>query len=105
MGFGKKLGDIAFENGGRPVGLGLFFAGNLNRYRGREGAELIRRIKDLVDPNGVMNPGKVVETGTRFGISLPAAFMNFGMNMMAGMKRIMPRDKIGDRELSKLKKK
>jgi hypothetical protein len=30
--------------------------------------------------------------------------MNFGMNMMAGMKRIMPRDKMGERELSKLKK-
>jgi glycolate oxidase len=105
MGFGKKLGDIAFENGGRPVGLGLFFAGNLNKYRGKEGAELVRMIKDLVDPHGIMNPGKVVETGTRFGISLPAAFMNFGMNMMAGMKRLMPRDKVGEKELGKLKKK
>ena len=104
MGFAKKLGDIAFENGGRPVGLGLFFAGNLNRYRGKEGAELIRRIKALMDPYGIMNPGKVVETGTRFGISLPAVLMNFGMNMMAGMKRFMPRDKIGDKELAKLRK-
>lgn len=104
MGFGKKLGDIAFENGGRPVGLGLFFAGNLDRYRGKEGAELVRKLKDLIDPDGIMNPGKVVETGTRFGISLPAAFMNFGMNMMAGMKRLMPRDKVGEKELSKLKK-
>jgi len=104
MGFGKKLGDIAFDNGGRPVGLGLFFAGNLNKYRGKEGAELIRNIKTLLDPKGIMNPGKAVETGTRFGISLPAALMNFGMNMMAGMKRVMPRDKVGERELSKGKK-
>jgi len=51
-----------------------------------------------------MNPGKMVETGTRFGISLPAFFMAFGMNMMAGMKRLMPRDRVGERELSKLKK-
>jgi glycolate oxidase len=104
MGFGKKLGDIAFENGGRPVGLGLFFAGNLDKYRGKEGAELVRMIKDLVDPHGIMNPGKVVETGTRFGISMPAVLMNFGMNMMAGMKRLMPRDKVGEKELGKLKK-
>ena len=103
MGFGKKLGDIAFENGGRPVGLGLFFAGNLTKYRGKEGAELVRRIKALVDPEGIMNPGKVVETGTRFGISLPAAFMNFGMNMMAGMKRLMPRDKVGEKEIGRLR--
>jgi glycolate oxidase len=104
MGFGKKLGDIAFENGGRPVGLGIFFAGNLARYRGKEGAELVRSIKSLLDPNEIMNPGKLVETGTRWGISMPAILMNFGMNMMAGMKRIMPRDKMGERELSKLKK-
>ena len=105
MGFGKKLGDIAFENGGRPVGLGLFFAGNLSKYRGKEGAELVRKIKALVDPDDIMNPGKVVETGTRFGIALPAAFMNFGMNMMAGMKRLMPRDKVGESELAKLRRK
>jgi FAD/FMN-containing dehydrogenase len=104
MGFGKKLGDIAFKYGGRPVGLGIFFAGNLAKYRGKEGANLIRGIKDLLDPNGIMNPGKMVETGTRWGISMPALLMNFGMNMMAGMKRLMPRDKIGEKELSKLKK-
>lgn len=104
MGFGKKLGDIAFANGGRPVGLGIFFAGNLDKYRGKEGAELIRSIKKLLDPNEIMNPGKMVETGTRFGISLPAFFMAFGMNMMAGMKRLMPRDRVGEKELSKLKK-
>ncbi len=104
MGFGKKLGDIAFENGGRPVGLGIFFAGNLAKYRGKEGAELIRSIKAMMDPNDIMNPGKLVETGTRYGISLPAFMMNFGMNMMAGMKRLMPRDKVGEREIAKLKK-
>lgn len=96
MGFGKKLGDIAFEHGGRPVGLGIFFAANLSKIRGKDGAELIRDIKRTIDPNEIMNPGKLVETGTRLGFSLPAFLMNFGMNMMAGMKRLMPRDKIGE---------
>lgn len=104
MGFGDRLGDLAFENGGRPVGLGIFFAGNLNKYRGKEGARVIRKLKEMLDPHGIMNPGKLVETGTRFGISMPAFLMNFGMHMMAGAKRLMPRDKIGDRELSKIKK-
>lgn len=104
MGFAKRLGDLAFENGGRPVGLGIFFACNLAKYRGKEGAKLIRTIKDTLDPHGIMNPGKMVETGTRYGISLPAFLMNFGMHMMGSVKRILPRDKMGERELSKLKK-
>jgi FAD/FMN-containing dehydrogenase len=104
MGFAKRLGDLAFENGGRPVGLGIFFAGNLAKYRGKEGAHLIRNLKDMLDPYGIMNPGKMVETGTRYGISMPAFLMNFGMHMMGSVKRILPRDRIGEKELSKLKK-
>ncbi len=104
MGFAKRLGDLAFENGGRPVGLGIFFAGNLAKYRGKEGAQLIRNLKEMLDPYGIMNPGKMVETGTRYGISMPAFLMNFGMHMMGSVKRILPRDKIGQKELAKLKK-
>ena len=104
MGFAKRLGDLAFENGGRPVGLGVFFAGNLAKYRGKEGARLIKTIKDTLDPYGIMNPGKMVETGTRFGISMPAFLMNFGMHMMGSVKRILPRDKVGEKELAKVRK-
>jgi len=104
MGFAKRLGDLAADNGGRPVGLGVFFAGNLAKYRGKEGAALIRRMKDTIDPQGIMNPGKTIETGTRFGISIPAFLMNFGMHLMGSVKRILPRDKIGEKELSKLRK-
>jgi glycolate oxidase len=98
MGFAKRLGDLAFENGGRPVGLGIFFAGNLQKYRGKEGAQLIREIKKVLDPY------EMVETGTRFGISMPAFLMNFGMHMMGSVKRILPRDKIGEKELSQANK-
>ena len=104
MGFAKRLGDLAFENGGRPVGLGIFFAGNLAKYRGKEGASLVRDIKKVLDPYEIMNPGKMVETGTRYGISVPAFLMNFGMHMIGSVKRILPRDKIGEKEIAKLKK-
>ena len=103
MGFAKRLGDLALDNGGRAVGLGIFFAGNLSKYRGKEGANLIREIKKVIDPYEIMNPGKMVETGTRYGISIPAFLMNFGMHMMGSVKRILPRDKIGEKELGQLK--
>lgn len=104
MGFAKRLGDIAMENGGRPVGLGIFFASNLAKYRGKEGANLIREIKKTIDPNDIMNPGKMVETGTRFGFAMPAVLMSLGMHLMGSVKRILPRDRIGEKELSRLKK-
>ena len=104
MGFAKRLGDLAFDNGGRPVGLGIFFAGNLAKVRGKEGAQLIRNLKEMLDPYGIMNPGKMVQTGTRYGISMPAFLMNFAMHMMGSVKRILPRDKIGESELAKLRK-
>jgi len=104
MGFAKRLGDLAFENGGRPIGLGVFFAGNLGKVKGKEGAKLIRDLKKMLDPHDIMNPGKMVETGTRFGISIPAFLMNFGMHMMGSVKRILPRDRIGEKDLAKLKK-
>lgn len=104
MGFAKRLGDLAYDNGGRAVGLGIFFAGNLPKYRGKVGAQLVRDIKKVLDPQDIMNPGKMVETGTRFGISIPAFLMNFGMHMMGSVKRILPRDKVGDKELLQLKK-
>jgi len=105
MGFAKRLGDLAFEAGGRPLGLGVFFAGNLPKVKGKEGAELIREIKKMLDPHGIMNPGKMVETGTRFGISVPGFLMNFGMHMMGSVKRVLPRDRIGEKELAKLERK
>ena len=104
MGFAKRLGDIAFENGGRPVGLGIFFASNLPKYRGKDGANLIRDIKKVIDPQEIMNPGKMVETGTRYGFSMPAFLMTFAMHMMGSVKRILPRDKIGEKELAQQKK-
>jgi glycolate oxidase len=103
MGFAKRLGDLAYENGGRAVGLGIFFAGNLQKYRGKRGAQLVRDIKKVLDPQEIMNPGKMVETGTRFGISMPAFLMNFAMQMMGSVKRILPRDKMGEKELGEQK--
>lgn len=104
MGFAKRLGDIAMENGGRPVGLGIFFASNLAKVRGKEGANLIRELKRTIDPEDIMNPGKMVETGTRYGFAMPAFLMSFAMHLMGSVKRILPRDKMGEKELAKLKR-
>ncbi|HSG63392.1 MAG TPA: FAD-binding oxidoreductase [Gammaproteobacteria bacterium] len=41
-------------------GIGVFRRDDLNRYKSPVALELMRRIKVALDPNGIMNPGKVV---------------------------------------------
>ncbi|MCK5559914.1 MAG: hypothetical protein KAJ51_04950, partial [Thermoplasmata archaeon] len=91
MSFTKKLNDLAFKNGGRPAGLGLFFTSNLKRLHGN-GVELMYDLKSTLDPYNIMNPGKLTEGGTRFGVPIPSLAMNLGMDSMALMKRMIGKD-------------
>jgi len=66
----KKLIDRAIRMGGRSYGYGVwnsfhFAASEPNRRKE------IAKLKPLLDPNQVLNPGKTVTAKTRFGFSLP----------------------------------
>jgi glycolate oxidase len=87
MAFTKKVGDLSFKFGGRPVGLGIFFSGNLKKMH-QDGADVMKNFKAALDPYDIMNPGKLTEGMTKFGIPVPAFGMSFGMNMLAAMSRI-----------------
>ena len=88
----KKLSDEAFKVGGRPGGFGLLFSGNLKKIHGK-GVYVMDDIKSAIDPYYIMNPGKLVESSTRFGIPIPGFAMSLGMDAMAILKRILPADK------------
>ena len=90
----KKLTDEAFKVGGRPGGFGLLFSGNLKKIHGK-GVFVMDDIKSALDPHYIMNPGKLIESTTRFGIPIPGFAMNVGMDALAILKRIMPADEIG----------
>ncbi|KYK30511.1 MAG: hypothetical protein AYK22_03730 [Thermoplasmatales archaeon SG8-52-3] len=89
----KKLADESFKVGGRPGGFGLLFSGNLKKIHGK-GVYVMDDVKTAIDPHYIMNPGKLIENSTRFGIPLPGFAMSVGMNAMAILKRILPADKI-----------
>lgn len=96
----KKLTDESFKVGGRPGGFGLLFSGNLKKIHGKS-VYLMDDIKSTLDPHYIVNPGKLIESSTRFGIPIPGFAIGLGLNVMAILKRIMPSDKIGKKKHGK----
>ena len=91
FGFNKKFADMSYDYGGRPLGFGAFFASNLDKIRG-PGAKYIRAIKTTIDPDDIMNPGKLVGTSLRGNIRIPPALFEVAMDAMATVKKVLPKD-------------
>lgn len=89
--YNKKLSDASFEHGGRPLGFGAFFAANLQIIRGKEGTEQMKRIKNALDANEIMNPGKLLEMKTRFGIGISSKLFEIAMDAAGMGKKMLPR--------------
>ncbi len=51
---------IAQKYGGRPYSSGLYFPSRIKKIIGRERAERLRSFKKQVDPEGILNPDKVI---------------------------------------------
>jgi len=97
LSFNAKTSDIAYKFGGRPTGFGIFFSPNLKKIRG-DSYEHLKTIKKALDPNDIMNPGKMLGMKTRFGLPVGSGVFDFGMTAMATVKKVMPRDKIVDKK-------
>jgi len=86
------MGDRAAEYGGRSLGLGVFFAYNLDRIHDAGSAEFMRLLKTSADPRDVMNPGHLVCGKTRFGINMGDKLMTLMGGIMQGVKKLLPAD-------------
>ncbi len=54
---------IAEKHGGRPYATGLYFAKKASAILGAERANRVKSFKQQVDPRGILNPGKVINSG------------------------------------------
>lgn len=61
IGFTRRLHDLAAHYGGRPYGVGLWNTAYLHRLFSRTQLAELRRRKALLDPSGIMNPGKLYQ--------------------------------------------
>ncbi|TGE31503.1 FAD-binding oxidoreductase [Desulfosporosinus sp. Sb-LF] len=74
----KELNDLSIKLGGIPYGVGLFNAFYAKEIHGAKLAELVR-LKKILDPRNIMNPGKATHCSTRFRITLPKFAYGMGM--------------------------
>lgn len=95
MGFVKRVLDRATELGGRGSGVGLWFAWNLDNMHGELGGDIMRSVKMALDPDDILNPGKFTEMRTRYGFGIPGPLMAAGLDILAMVKRMFPKTKIG----------
>ena len=59
IGFTRRLYDLGAHYGGRPYGVGLWNTAYLSRLFSREKLAELRRRKAQLDPDNMMNPGKL----------------------------------------------
>ncbi|SMD12103.1 FAD-binding oxidoreductase [Sporomusa malonica] len=90
----KKLHDIGARYGGTPYGIGLWNTPYLNRCQTAEELGELKRRKNLLDPNNIMNPGK------RYGppLMLQPALFGLGMDLLAATTLIY-RGKVGEEQV------
>jgi len=90
----KKLHDIGAKHGGSPYGVGLWNTPYVSRcHTAAELVELKQR-KKLLDPNDIMNPGKVYQAP----LLLNPALFSFGMDLLAATTLVY-RGKIGGEQV------
>ncbi len=84
------MGDRAAEYGGRSLGLGVFFASNLDSIHDAGSVDLMRDLKTFLDPRDVINPGHLVCGKTKFGVALDKNIMGVAGKLMIAAKKLLP---------------
>ncbi len=94
LAFVKKLQDMGARFGGRPYGIGLWNTPYLARCYSQAELRALRERKRLLDPQGIMNPGKRYEAP----LLLKPALFSVGMDLLAATTLVY-RGRVGRKQL------
>ena len=79
LSYAKRFNDIGPRYGGKPYGVGHLNAFNSKVVHGADGFSRLKYLKGKFDPGNIINPGKGIKHGTRYGFAAPAFLFNLSM--------------------------
>lgn len=89
-----SVARIAEKHGGRPYSTGIYFTPWAERIVGKEKLSALRSFKKESDPNGIMNPGKVIGSKLSWVMGVAKKLEPLA-RPFAGIGRPQPAERIG----------
>ncbi len=83
----KEINDLSIKLDGKPYGVGLFNSFYAKHVH-KENLNRLKKLKKRIDPKDILNPGKVLNHGTRFGISIPYITYSLFMKSLSLLNRL-----------------
>jgi glycolate oxidase len=78
----NEITEVGLKAGGGPYGIGIWNAFFLNKLYGPQKVKELKDRKKRLDPKDIMNPGKLYQVKTRFGIPLWGSLFKLGTSLL-----------------------
>jgi glycolate oxidase len=78
----NDITKVGLKAGGGPYGIGIWNAFFLKETFGSSKVKELKARKKRLDPKNIMNPGKLYQVKTRFGIPLWGSLFKLGTSML-----------------------
>ena len=78
----NEITEVGLQAGGGPYGIGIWNAFYLKAFYGPQKVKELKEQKKKLDPKDIMNPGKLYQVKTRFGLPLWGSLFKIWTSML-----------------------